>query len=51
MSQGSPRLLLALLKIKLFHLYEVSGVKWIPHFGVNRFTRYHKQEINKDDKE
>ena len=32
MSQGSPRLLLALLNIKLFYLYEVSGVKWIPHF-------------------
>jgi len=35
MSQGSPRLLLALLNIKLFHLYEVSGVKWIPPFIEN----------------
>jgi len=26
---------LALLNIKLFHLYEVSGVKWIPHFDDN----------------
>jgi hypothetical protein len=33
MSQGSPRLLLALLNIKLFYLYEVTGVKWIPPFS------------------
>jgi adenine-specific DNA methylase len=53
MSQGSPRLLLALLNIKLFYLYEVSGVKWIPHFqefkrllGLGRNERAHKYDIN-----